>query len=156
MNKTLIINKIIEYYNFKTDAKFAKFLGMKPQALSNWKARNTYDAELLYTKCVHFNAEWILSGEGEMLKENNKANDDNTKLKELEQENNSLKKRILHLEKLNDLLEKQSIFNDFEKLKKSVFELQKDMKNIKTLITIEKEIKDIEEHLKEKKTIKKT
>ncbi|OBX17509.1 MULTISPECIES: LexA family transcriptional regulator [Bizionia] len=68
MDKTLIINKIIEYYDFKSDAKFARFLEITPQTLSNWKARNTFDAELIYTKCVELNPEWLLTGEGGMLK----------------------------------------------------------------------------------------
>ncbi|MGJ5643243.1 LexA family transcriptional regulator [Formosa sp. S-31] len=76
MDKTLIINKIIEHYNFKSDADFARFLGIRPQTLSNWKSRNTYDAELLYTKCVNINPEWLLTGEGELLKtEENSLNE---------------------------------------------------------------------------------
>ncbi len=77
MDKSLIINKIIEHYNFKSDAEFARFLEIKPQTLSNWKARNTYDAELIYTKCVELNPEWLItSGEkGEMLKNSYEANE---------------------------------------------------------------------------------
>ena len=68
MNKTLILNKIIEYKKFKSDAEFARFLEIPPQNLSKWKSRNTYDVELLYTKCPELNPEWLLTGRGEMLK----------------------------------------------------------------------------------------
>ncbi|APD07049.1 hypothetical protein UJ101_01533 [Flavobacteriaceae bacterium UJ101] len=70
MNKSLILNQIKKHYNFKSDTQFAAHLGIKPQVLSNWKSRNTYDAELIYTKCVDLNPAWILTGEGNMLKEN--------------------------------------------------------------------------------------
>ncbi len=68
MDKLLILSKIIEYKKFKSDAEFARFLGITPQNLSKWKTRGTYDIELLYTKCPELSAEWLLSGKGEMLK----------------------------------------------------------------------------------------
>lgn len=64
MNKTQIINKIIEYYKFDSNAAFARFLGIKPQVLSNWKARNTFDIELLSSKCLDINPDWLLQGKG--------------------------------------------------------------------------------------------
>ena len=70
VDKKLILSKIKNHYNFKTDADFARFLGIKPQVLSNWQNRNTFDAELIYTKCVDFNPEWLLTGNGQMLKPN--------------------------------------------------------------------------------------
>lgn len=69
MDKSLILNQIKEYYNFKSDTQFASYLGVKPQVLSNWKSRNTYDAELIYTKCLELNPAWLLTGKGNMLKE---------------------------------------------------------------------------------------
>ena len=71
MDKSLILNKIIEYKNFKSDAEFARFLDISPQNLSKWKQRNSYDIELLYTKCPYLNPEWLLTGNGPMLKEEN-------------------------------------------------------------------------------------
>lgn len=70
MDKALIIKEIKEYYNFKKDSEFAKHLGISSQVLTNWKARNTYDAELIYTKCLEFNPEWLLTGKGDKLKKN--------------------------------------------------------------------------------------
>lgn len=69
MDKSLIINDIKKHYNFEKDSDFAKFLGISSQVLSNWKSRNTYDAEHIYTKCLEINPEWLLTGKGEMLKE---------------------------------------------------------------------------------------
>jgi phage repressor protein C with HTH and peptisase S24 domain len=70
MDKLLILNKIQDYYNFKKDAQFAEYLGIPAQNLSKWKLRNTYDAELIYTKCTEINPEWLLTGKGDMLKVN--------------------------------------------------------------------------------------
>jgi len=69
MDKLLILNEIKNYYSFKSDTKFADFLGITPQVLSNWKSRKTFDVELIYTKCLIFNSEWLLTGKGEMLKD---------------------------------------------------------------------------------------
>lgn len=71
MDKTLMLSKIKEYYNFNSDAEFARHLEIKPQVLSNWKARNSFDAELLYTKCLELNPVWLLTGKGSMLKDIN-------------------------------------------------------------------------------------
>ncbi|GIM56976.1 transcriptional regulator [Capnocytophaga canimorsus] len=68
MDKTLILNKIIEYKKFKSDAEFARFLEIPAQNLSKWKSRNTYDVELLHTKCPELNPEWLLIGKEPMLK----------------------------------------------------------------------------------------
>jgi repressor LexA len=68
MDKTLIIKEIKEHYNFKKDSELAKHLGISSQVLTNWKSRNTYDAELIYTKCLEINPEWLLTGKGDMLK----------------------------------------------------------------------------------------
>ena len=64
LDKSLILNTIKEYYNFKSDAEFARFLDIKPQTLASWHTRNTYDYELLYSKCVGLNGEFLLSGKG--------------------------------------------------------------------------------------------
>jgi phage repressor protein C with HTH and peptisase S24 domain len=65
LDKSLILNTIKEHYNFKSDAEFARFLGIKPQTLASWHTRNTYDYELLYSKCVGLNGEFLLSGTGD-------------------------------------------------------------------------------------------
>lgn len=69
IDKALILNEIKLKKNFKTDSDFAKFLGIKPQTLSSWYSRNMFDIELLYSKCVDINANWLLTGEGSMFKD---------------------------------------------------------------------------------------
>lgn len=42
-------------------------LGVSPQAISTWEKRNTFDIELIYSKCENLNAKWLLTGTGEMF-----------------------------------------------------------------------------------------
>ncbi len=43
-------------------------LGMKPQSINSWLIRNTFDIDLVYSKCDGISAEWLLTGKGEMLR----------------------------------------------------------------------------------------
>lgn len=70
-----IIEKIMEAYHFKTKLEFAEHLGIKPQTLSSWESRNTIDYTLIYTKCKNINGDWLLSGEGSVIKDGNFTND---------------------------------------------------------------------------------
>ena len=119
MDKSLILNKIIQYKNLKSDAEFARFLDITPQNFSKWKQRGTYDIELLYKKCPELNPEWLLTGDGSMLKSEEKSsinqnitgdsniqsgNDTNTgdsaiQIKKLEQELKECKKELKEKDK---------------------------------------------------------
>ena len=68
MEKFQRINNIKKHYAFERDTDFANFLGISPQVLYNWKARNTFDTELVYSKCFDINPEWLLTGTGNMIK----------------------------------------------------------------------------------------
>lgn len=71
IDNKLILKKIREYYKFESDAEFAKHLGIKPNTLSNWYNRNSIDYLKIITNCEDIDANWLLTGEGNMLKENN-------------------------------------------------------------------------------------
>lgn len=62
IDKKLILNKIKKEYGFNTDTSFADFLGIKPTTLSSWYSRNTFDFELIYSKCVGVNADFLFTG----------------------------------------------------------------------------------------------
>lgn len=68
LDKKLILNKIKDEYQFKSDSDFAKFLGIKPQTLSSWHTRNSFDIDLIYAKCVNINTDFLLSGSGKVFK----------------------------------------------------------------------------------------
>ncbi len=63
-----MLEAIINHYTDGNKAQFSKLLGVSPQTISAWGARNTFDAELIYAKCVDVSAEWLLKGEGPMLR----------------------------------------------------------------------------------------
>lgn len=68
MDKISILNDIKKHYGFRKNKEFANFLGISPQTLSNWKARNTYDPVLIYNKCKDINPDWLLTGTGNICK----------------------------------------------------------------------------------------
>lgn len=70
VDKTLILNQIKNHLSLSTDKDFANYLDIKPTTLSMWYKRNMFDIDTVFTKCDFVNADWLLTGEGEMLKEN--------------------------------------------------------------------------------------
>lgn len=61
------LEALINYYNKGNKAQFAKRLGLSAQGLSSWLARNTYDIDLIYSKCEGVSPAWLLSGSGPMI-----------------------------------------------------------------------------------------
>ena len=68
MDKSAIITSLIEHYAGGNKSKFAKKLGVTPQTVSTWIARDTFDVYLIFANCEGLSAEWLLTGEGAMLK----------------------------------------------------------------------------------------
>lgn len=83
MDKALIISDIKKYLNFKKDTELAEYLGLKQNTLSTWKSRNTMDYDLIISKCDFINANWLITGKGEMLLRNS----NNDPMKEINQPN---------------------------------------------------------------------
>ena len=69
MDKTLMLEQLISHYTDGNKANFATMVGIKPQLLSNWLKRNTFDAEQWYKGCIVVSAVWLLSGEGERIRD---------------------------------------------------------------------------------------
>lgn len=69
LDKSQILNKIKTHYGFKSNLEFSSFLGIAATTLSSWYSRNSIDFELIFAKCVDIDANWLLSGKGNMLKE---------------------------------------------------------------------------------------
>ena len=62
-----MLNQLKNYLGFVKDYEFANYLGIKPNSLSSWYSRNSFDAELIYSKCDFLNPGWLLTGEGDMI-----------------------------------------------------------------------------------------
>jgi hypothetical protein len=114
MNISLILNKIKDENNFKTDIELADFLEISKSTLSNWRGRETLDWELVLSKCEHMNYNWLFK---ETFKVDNKKND--LKLNLLEEIKN-IDEISVHI-----ILEKyQELAIDYGRIKKENEELR--------------------------------
>ncbi len=64
IKKTNILDRVISHYQLKGKAELASFLGITPQAVSNWYSRETIDYDLIFTKCEGVDLNWLLTGKG--------------------------------------------------------------------------------------------
>lgn len=67
MRKSEMIEELVNYFSQGNKAQFAKQLGVSPQTISAWIKRDSFDNELIYTKCRGVSATWLLTGEGDMI-----------------------------------------------------------------------------------------
>ena len=65
-----MLEALISHFTKGNKAQFSKLLGVSPQTISAWIARNTFDSELIYAKCRYINPSWLLTGQGDMLVKN--------------------------------------------------------------------------------------
>lgn len=68
MNKKDMLEALIDHFANGVKSQMANLLGVTPQAVSTWLIRNTFDLELIYSKCEGINPDWLLTGQGKMLK----------------------------------------------------------------------------------------
>jgi len=105
IDKTSILKELKKYKNFNSDVEFAKYLDISTQNLSAWYKRGRFDENKIVDKFPEINHIWILTGEGEMLKENNpKVDNDNLLNNKDSQEsksNNDLINIIINLTEVN-------------------------------------------------------
>lgn len=69
MDKKERLQMLIEHYANGKKSQFANMLGVKAQTINTWISRDTFDTELIFSCCEGVNAEWLITGKGEMLKE---------------------------------------------------------------------------------------
>lgn len=101
---------VINHYSDGNKARFAAILGIKPQTINTWVARNTFDAELIYSKCEGISGDWLLgNGEGEMLRGNLSMIEDGGCDVSVDCNNAILRERVKYLEEL--LSEKERLIN---------------------------------------------
>jgi len=82
VSKSERIRQLISYYAGGNKRKFAKILGVSPQLINTWIARDTLNYDVVFAKCEYINPLWLLSGEGNMIMDNtssmNGGDDNNT------------------------------------------------------------------------------
>jgi len=148
MDKSLILSRIKLAYSLKNDAELARFLEIQRNTLSNWYSRNTIDYDKVFLKCELLNFEWLLTGQGEMLKntpapeptpqESHAGSDRYTAL---------LEDKIALLEKNNALLEdkiedlkRRLEFAEVKDKEEMSLKIKKQRKENKTIIAEKNEI----------------
>lgn len=67
LNKSSVLDRIKEYYSLKGNAELARFLGVASNTITNWYSRGSFDIDVIYTKCVDIDFNWLLSGKGKMV-----------------------------------------------------------------------------------------
>ena len=63
-----ILKKLAEYYGISKNVDFARFFGLSEPTAFNRLKVGYIDFEQVYEKCPDISADWLLSGEGPMLK----------------------------------------------------------------------------------------
>lgn len=62
------LEALINHFSGGNQSAFARYLGTTPQTINTWLSRDTYDIELIYSKCDNISGDWLLSGDGDMIK----------------------------------------------------------------------------------------
>lgn len=68
MTKKERLEALISHYSDGKPTRFAKYIGVAPSTISTWLARDSFDYDLLFAKCEMISPEWLLTGNGSMLK----------------------------------------------------------------------------------------
>lgn len=69
MTKKERLEAIIDHYSDGKPSVFAKLIGVAPSTISSWLSRDTMDYDLLFAKCERLSSEWLLTGQGDMMKQ---------------------------------------------------------------------------------------
>lgn len=62
LDKRAVLDRIKQFYDLKGNAELSRFLGVAPNTITNWYARCSFDIDIIYTKCVGIDLNWLLSG----------------------------------------------------------------------------------------------
>lgn len=69
MEKKDMLEILINHYCDGNKSRFALKVGVAAQTINTWMGRNTFDLELIYSKCENLSGDWLLSGgEGEIFR----------------------------------------------------------------------------------------
>lgn len=57
----MVLNRVKQYYNLKTDSALAQFLDLQPNTLAMQRTRGTLPLDNILEKCTDVNMNWLLS-----------------------------------------------------------------------------------------------
>lgn len=67
IDKRLILKTIKDRKKFRTDAEFARSIGITPQNLAKWYDRNTFDIDKIVNAFPDIDKNWLLTGEEHVI-----------------------------------------------------------------------------------------
>ena len=104
------IDAIRSYMGVESLADLARILGISPQRLSSWGRRGTYEAKVILKAIPEIREEWLITGEGDMLRAEGVANllDELKEIRELLKSKDSvILQQAMHIGELTELLNKR-------------------------------------------------
>lgn len=63
LDKIAVLDKIKAFYHLEKKIDLARFLGIAPNTLTNWYMRDTFDLDIIYTKCAGMDYNWLFGVE---------------------------------------------------------------------------------------------
>ncbi len=142
LDKSQILSRLKEINKLSSDTELANLLGINKSTLSNWYRRNTVDYDLVFSKCEHVDINWLLFGQGEMLREKEapsygQREESTSMLGERSGEYNLMYKKLLE-EKVAELKE---AYKEIGRLEFEVEHLKKDCEGAKHRTVTQRELK---------------
>ena len=99
VNSIIILDRIKELINIKTDLELAKYLGISQNTIYSWKSRDSVDVWVIFQRLPKLDWNYIFYGEGfNSMIEENEARDQ--ELLKLRKENQRLKEDAHDLRKV--------------------------------------------------------
>ena len=99
VNSIIILDRIKELMNIKTDLELAKYLGISQNTIYSWKSRDSVDVWVIFQRLPKLDWNYIFYGEGfNSMIEENEARDQ--ELVKLRKENQRLKEDAHDLRKV--------------------------------------------------------
>ena len=99
VNSIIILDRIKELINIKTDLELAKYLGISQNTIYSWKSRDSVDVWVIFQRLPKLDWNYIFYGEGfNSMTEENEARDQ--ELLKLRKENQRLKEDAHDLRKV--------------------------------------------------------
>lgn len=147
-----IIDLIIKHKGFKTDTKLAKYWGITPTTVTNWRKRNSIPFERIITFCKDegISLDYIFTGEGEMIRKPEKDGDEKDDAyiyKEGESDDDPEIAGLLSMTR--EILKSDSDYSS--SLAANVRSFHQAIKTEKRLQKMETRLSDIEDNLKKDK-----
>lgn len=74
-----ILDRLKEMCEIQSDTALADMLGISKATISNWRARNSIDYGLIFSKCEHLDVNNLLRGEPSIVQNNESGHNINGK-----------------------------------------------------------------------------